>query len=256
MPNFKSWQDYWLFERTVKIKSRYFHDETIESFLNLVLETCKQRIKGFPKNKFLWRAQLGHGWQQIHQDGEYIDDIPAPFEPERMIPLLNEATEGRVNPKGIPYLYLATDKETAMAEVRPWLGSPISVGQFKIKKNLRLIDCSVNLSNSFIYIEEPSQEEKERAVWTHIDRAFSRPTTNSDRGADYVPTQILAELFKTHGYDGIIYKSLLEKGYSIALFDLNSAKLVNCFLYEVSEIGFKFNQTANPYFVKKEMRNG
>lgn len=40
-----------------------------------------------------------------------------------MKPLSNSASEGRANPKGIPYLYVATDKETAMSEVRPSLGA-------------------------------------------------------------------------------------------------------------------------------------
>lgn len=42
--------------------------------------------------------------------------------------------------------------------------------------------------------------------------------------SDYVPTQIIAELIKSLGYDGIAYKSSLANGHNIALFDLESAK--------------------------------
>ena len=52
-----------------------------------------------------------------------------------------------------------------------------------------------------------SPEVKEKAVWVEIDCAFSHPTTLSDDAADYVPTQILAELFRDTGYDGIVYRS-------------------------------------------------
>jgi hypothetical protein len=40
-----------------------------------------------------------------------------------------------------------------------------------------------------------------------INDAFAEPVTNTDDGADYAPTQILGELFKCAGYDGIRYKS-------------------------------------------------
>ena len=45
-----------------------------------------------------------------------------------MKPLERIALEGRTNPKGIPYLYLSSKKETAMSEVRPWIGGYISLG--------------------------------------------------------------------------------------------------------------------------------
>ena len=48
-----------------------------------------------------------------------------------MKPLGGRATDGRANPRGIPCLYLATTKETAMSEVRPWIGSYVSAGQFE-----------------------------------------------------------------------------------------------------------------------------
>lgn len=54
-----------------------------------------------------------------------------------MKPLRDKASEGRANPKGIPYLYLATTKEAPMSEVRPWIGSDISVGQFKLISQLQ-----------------------------------------------------------------------------------------------------------------------
>lgn len=42
------------------------------------------------------------------------------------------------------------------------------------------------------------------------------------------------------------------------LFDVDSAKLVNCNLFESESISFKFQQAANPYFVKgkNEKSNG
>ena len=68
-------------------------------------------------------SEDGHEW-------EY--EIPHP--PERMKPLAGWAREGRADLKGILYLYLAAAKDPALAEVRPRLGSMISLGVFIIRK--------------------------------------------------------------------------------------------------------------------------
>lgn len=255
MKQFDSWQSYWKFERTVKRENRYFRSIEIDRFLQTVLETSENRKRKLPCGKYLWRAQLGHGMRPFYQDEEYIDDFEAPYPPERMKPLVGEASEGRTNPKGIPFLYLATKKETAMAEVRPWIGSLVSVGQFEIIKDMVLIDCSVHHDKQIFYIEEPNQEEIEQAVWSQIDGSFSKPTTRNDRVADYVPTQIIAELFKFNGFNGIIYKSMLGEGHNVVLFDINSAELVNCNLYRLDNISFDFKQEANPYSIRKKSDN-
>lgn len=223
MAEFGSWRDYETFARSVRREARYIFDERTVKFLHTVMVTSEARRRHVPSGKILWRSQHGHGWH-TEGDDEFRFEVPAPFPPERMRPLPHSAREGRVNPKGIPCLYLATTKETAMAEVRPWIGSYISVGQFKILRDLELVDCSVEHAKGPIFFlseNEPSPKEREMAVWSAIDNAFSEPVTSEEDAADYVPTQVLAEAFRRHGYDGIIYKSLLGSGHSVALYDLN-----------------------------------
>ena len=67
--------------------------------------------------------------------------------------------------------------------------------------------------------------------------------------ADYTATQIIAELLKKANYDGISYRSNFgENGYNIALFDIDSAKLLNCGLHQVDAINMKFSQAGNTSF--------
>ncbi|MBU2812713.1 RES family NAD+ phosphorylase [Acidithiobacillus thiooxidans] len=189
-------------------------------------------------------------------DGNEISEEQCPHPVERMKPLRFLATEGRANPKGIPYLYLATSKETSMSEIRPWIGSEISVAQFKIKKELTIVDCSeCNLTNPFYFdssrgIYEPSSKDKEKSVWAHIDKAFSEPVVKNDNRADYAPTQILAELFKNNGFDGVAYKSMLSDGNNVVLFHPEEAEMLNCSLYVTKNVIFEFGEAANPYFVQ------
>ncbi|SUS05663.1 conserved hypothetical protein [uncultured Defluviicoccus sp.] len=148
---------------------------------------------------------------------------------------------------------MATTKETAMSEVRPWLGSYISVGQFKILRDVLLVNCCApyNYDRIGLFFEEPLPEEREKVVWAHIDEAFSQPVSQGESTADYAPTQIMAEYFRAHGYDGIVYKSSLGSGLNVSLFDTGAAGLLNCWLYKVQKVSFDFVQTETPYFIDK-----
>ena len=185
MGTFKSWQSYSQFETKIKHQSRYIHSTEVEIFCRTVLKTAEARIEVIPKDSILWRAQLGHGWRFENED---VGEIPAPHEPERMCPKIGRANEGRANPKGIPYLYLASNRDTALAEVRPWVGSYVSVGQFKISRKLRVVNCATERKGFILYFKQPSPKKREAAVWSDIDKAFSRPVTPTDDVADYVPT--------------------------------------------------------------------
>ena len=55
--------------------------------------------------------------------------------------------------------------------------------------------------------EAPEPEEVPKIVWRWIDLAFSEPVDREDSTVDYVPTQIIAELFKTNGFGGVKYRS-------------------------------------------------
>ncbi len=250
MAEFKSYRSYIKFGWTVKKSNRYIHPPEVEEFLECVWETSEKRRRTVPQESYLWRAQLGNDWIECKQD-ENIWEEPTPYSQERMKPDAPHACEGRLNPKGIPFLYLSTDRETAMAEVRPAVGSLVSVGQFKTLRPLQVVDCSVSHNRGpFLCLEEPEPEKREESVWADIDRSFSEPVSPSDVVADYVATQIIAELFKDKGMDGIYYKSLLGKEDNLALFDLNSAVSVNCSLYRAKTVEFQFEKYPGQHSVR------
>ena len=248
--NFESWRSYWNFASKVKRTSRFIHDDSVNDFLQQLLATSSKREKNIKAGSVFWRSQIGHEWRPIYNEGEIISEEPCPYPPERMNPSLEFASEGRANPRGILYLYLSTNKETAMSEVRPWIGTRISVGQFRVNRDLRIIDCSGDRTEGMIIHigGEPSKKKREKSVWSHIYLAFSEPVTANEFEIEYVPTQIIAEFFKHNGFDGIVYNSALSEGFNLVLFDLEAAKLVNCFLYDAKAIKFDFEESANPYF--------
>jgi RES domain len=167
-----------------------------------------------------------------------------------MKPRADRAFEGRASPKGIPVLYLATERDAAMLEVRPWLGSSVSIARLEAKRDLRVIDCSQGSAGAPLWPKylaaEPPPAERERSVWTDIDLGFAEPVDRSDDVADYAPTQIIAELFKREGYDGIKYRSALsDTAHNIALFDITAAELdpTSCALFRPIKINVEFRSS-------------
>jgi hypothetical protein len=262
MREFPSCHDFRSFSTSVKRHSRYILEPHAEEFLQAVTETAASRIDTLEAGSILFRSQIGHDWKRQplnpnEPDGDFCEE-PIGFAPERMKPLKDSAREGRVNPKGIPCLYLADDPDTAMSETRPWIGSQISLAEFKILEDLPILNCpEPKLRTGPIFLTPPhfrepeDPKERENAVWGEIAYAFSEPVTLSDTTADYAPTQILAEAFRKIGCAGIRYKSRLGKGFSFALFSPESADLINCGVFSTEGVTFTFRQAANPYFIPK-----
>jgi hypothetical protein len=256
MAEFGSVHDYTTFANFIRRKSRHILDERNRKFLQVVLATGRRRTHRLPQNSVLWRAQEAHVMVPITVQGDggeliEVDETEAPAPQKRMRPLPNRAKEGRVNPKGIPVWYFGTDMKTAMTEVPPWVGANISVGQFVTKRELKLIDCSIDASRRertyLTHCEEPPPEQREKHVWWCINKAFSTPVTRNDDVADYAPTQVIAEMFHSEEYDGIRFQSNLGSGRNIAIFDLDAAQQATCYLFRASKVDFDFVSSGDPY---------
>ena len=120
-------------------------------------------------------------------------------------------------------------------------------------KDQRLVDVRDDSQRTPIFLEgEPSPDKREAAVWSHVARAFREPVLREDNRAGYAPTQIIAEAFRNHGYDGIAYGSAFGEGRTnIVLFDIEAAELEACELHEIKNVQLIHNEAESPYFVQK-----
>ncbi len=244
--SFKFVQGFYSFSEQIKRNNRYIFCDKSKQFLEEIYGRSKKRHITIKYKTVLWRAQLGAGSSAItDNEGREYDEIPAPYPKERMFPLSDKASEGRANPKGISYLYLATTEKTAISEVRPWIGKEISVAQFGVTKDLTIIDFSISKPIG----SHTTNSRKEENVWEDIASAFSVPITSEDNEALYAPTQVIAEFFKSKGIDGIAYYSMLGDGHNIVLFKAKTAVLLNCSLCEIQEISYEFQEIENRYVV-------
>lgn len=247
MTEFVSWRSYRLFAASVEEGWRYIRNSEQAEFLDALLATSTDRTEVLSVDHPLWRAQVGS--DQVRRDeGTDVQLEEVPFPVERMKSRLLRAIEGRANPKGIPYLYVATDEETAIAEVRPWVGAQVSVALLRTGRELRIVNCARQAQSeiTLYFGSEPPAYEREDAVWIDIDRAFSEPVTRDEDVATYAPTQIIAEWFRRNGFDGVKYRSALGQGQNIAVFDPGVARVVKCWLVKTKRLKL---QLGNPYSI-------
>lgn len=261
-PEFARWDSYSRFARHVRFSGRFVWGEDERAFLDTVLATIRDRDVKFESGRTFYRAQLGVDFiDRTDDENNWIGEDIVGFGAKRMKPLTNRAREGRANPTGIPALYVGTTIETVVSEVRPWIGADVSVAWCKLLKPLRTLDLTRGHGKSSLsgpvlghllgdHVLTPA--EKEGSVWIDIDNAFSEPVTSTDDRASYAPTQILAELFRSAGYDAIGYKSQFgddgdRRGYNIAIFDPEIVEIVACAPYKVRSIKVDVEQNGNPW---------
>ena len=237
-PEFGSWLRYADYARWVKEERRYVWTKGVGAFLETVRRTSAARERLIAEEQPFYRAQVG----VIREKNLLADDTTGgavPFDAARMKPLPDRAKEGRANPARIPVLYMACDVDTAISEMRAGQGESISVAEFRVSTDLRALDLRMPEGGS---LPRPTKEAlndrefKEEMVWRQIDSAFSRTVRNTDETAEYVPTQILAELFRDGGFQALLYGSQFGSGTNVVLFDTDDARVVSVRAYEVRRV--------------------
>jgi biotin carboxylase len=149
-------------------------------------------------------------------------------------PPTKKSQHGRANPQGIPYLYLASNHETAIAEIRPAIHDKITVGKFQINTNIEVIDLrNPGIKSPFAHGYELEYIIQHLNFLRKLGSEISKPINPEDSDLDYIPLQYLCEFIKHRGYDGVIYKSSVGTGYNIAIFNDNKISCVSTKLYEL-----------------------
>lgn len=152
----------------------------------------------------------------------------------------------RANPQGIPYLYLASDIRTCIAEIRPEILEHITTARFSLSNNLRVI----NLSGDFKYGVSPFGISEDELMRYLVHSAFlnfmrveiSRPYNSDTAPLEYIPTQYLTEYIKHLGYDGVLYSSSVSKGTNLVIFDQEKMECTETKLFEITDIKLEIDK--------------
>ena len=155
------------------------------------------------------------------------EDAPYPIE-KMGAPPNRTASHGRANPAGIPYLYLGSTEETAVAEIRPHTGEKACVAMFEIPAGITLVDLRSprRIISPFAINDEDKLGplRSDLAFLERLGEELTRPVVPQGALFDYVPSQYVCEFIKKCEYDGVLYRSAVSSGMNLALFKPDDAR--------------------------------
>ncbi len=157
-------------------------------------------------------------------------------------PPAKKVQNGRANPLGIPYLYIASTAETAIAEVRGHKGEFVTVLEFTVKRKLELFDLREpkNTISPFDFLDEIEFIYAHMPYLTLLGDELSKPVSPSKANLEYLSSQYLCEWIKQiGGYHGIIYKSSIADGNNYVIFADNRLSTGHMRQYCITEMRFK-----------------
>ncbi|WP_455232464.1 RES family NAD+ phosphorylase [Geopseudomonas aromaticivorans] len=135
------------------------------------------------------------------------------------------AMAGRMNAQGISVFYGATSMQSAIAEVRPPVGSRVAVARFNILRPLRLLDLTAleYAHDTGSIFDLTLKDRLERVAFLQsVGKRMSRAVMPDDQALDYLATQAIADFLATENdpaLDGIIFQSAQAKeGKNVVLF--------------------------------------
>ena len=181
----------------------------------------------------LYRARKSHNKKRL--DKQHMGAPPP-----------RKSGEGRINAKGVGCLYLATDEDTCIKEIRAGIFETVCVGTFEITKPLRLVNLSkINMISPFKNPDngDIANIDINRKFLDDFNNSIRSPQANTDDPLEYISTQYIADYIKSitdedyqRVYDGIEFASTHSKtGRNIVLFESSLDKCkcictnVNCY---------------------------
>lgn len=143
-------------------------------------------------------------------------------------PLIGISSEGRNNIKGASYLYIASNPQTACMEVKPQIRDFISLAEFKVKRDIKIIDFYSD--KLFERFQSELYDMSLGEFFTRLMFAYTVPNTNPEI---YKVTQNITDYIRKSGIDGIGYRSFFVKsGINYTIFNCHP----NIIKYERSKI--------------------
>jgi len=194
----------------------------VKIICNEVLDLIKP-LETILLKDILYRARIGIDAKLIKPDIllENIHEVIIPYKNYKIdAPKPSVANDGRFNRKGTSYLYLASTIETAINEIKPCVGNMVSIGQFRISKEVKIIDFTKLDFYNFAFNDNKIDEY---IKLSNLEEIMRMP--NPDK--QYTITQCFADAFILLGYEGIKFKSSVsDSTYNIVLFENANADYV------------------------------
>lgn len=233
-------------EYKLKNENYFLFENEITTMLSPYLKLCKLKVK---KASEFYRARVGYKDKKrsFFEGGFLGENIFVPYSNSEInapSPLL--AGGGRINRVGVSYLYCATNKHTAISEIRPHPGDIVSIGKFICDKDLQIFDLTESQFLNFYQSDKKLDKFKILNTFTELMQKVIPP---SKRHA-YSITQLIADCIRRLNFDGVLFPSSVGDGENLVLFnpELMSYTFDNAEVIEISEVKYD-------YFTRKWKKN-
>ncbi|WP_435579817.1 RES family NAD+ phosphorylase [Gilvibacter sp.] len=178
----------------------------------------------------LFRARVHHKNEQ----STYLSD-------EMKSPPREIARGGRVNPPGIPTLYLSDNKKTVLYEVRATYLDDVTIGEFVLDgaESIKIVDFTEDTSLFYIEGLKPIDEIiKGKLLRDKISSDLSKPMRRFDSELEYIPTQFICEFIRVFtGAEGIRFKSSLHPpGNNLVIFNQDLMSCTSTYTERVNKV--------------------
>lgn len=212
---FHAWE---YFKHMIKHYSRFFEPQGFnirEDYLGRMDPYIDEFITDVPSGTIFYRARKkDKNLFPIERIEPYSQMGPPPA---------MYAKTNRMSPAGIPYLYLASDQETTLKECRIGSDEEAIIAEFISKEDLQILDLSANKYFAPDSIFDPGYDHDNtwmNGFWKSFVKEISAPVSEDreDHSYEYAATQLVAEYYRTQGYDGICFKSSVGPGKNYVFF--------------------------------------
>jgi hypothetical protein len=236
---YRSFVDYWREFKSYLMEERRFIPDNRSGVIapqKLLREDLRRLAeRKLDAGESLYRARLGG-----HQE-KGRGRIEAYRAEEMGTPPIGLCRGGRVNPAGIPFLYLSFSERTAVAEVRPWAGAIVSVARFVVPSDMRIADLTdIPYFKTPFGVPDLEREVENRRLLRYLGEEFARPVGPDSAEVEYVPTQYVAEAIREYGFDGIRYPSALAPDSNLVVFDGASFTAEDVWIVNVKKVKYSF----------------
>ncbi len=205
----------------------YFKTKTLPT---KIIDTDTVFYRGRIGNEVIYGAEDDHSRSFILPYYKHGIEAPPPI----------YTNGGRFNRQGISYLYLADTIETCLAEVHLQIGQNCSIGEFKCKEQMEVIDLT------------RFDNDMEIETWLKI---LTQPVHNGTEHI-YNITRFLADIFQSINSNGIYFESVQAEGHNIVCFDPSLFQLVEYSekIYAATKIKYDYQQVEDS--IQEYSKNG
>lgn len=225
-----------------------------DEFISELSKYIKFIDKNLDNSKKYYRARVGieevveKSWDEISGlIGNYTDVNfrikYIPYSHDKIsAPPVTKVEQGRLNRNNVSYLYIATDIETAISEVRPHPGHKVSVGCFRLKNTIRIAD----LNNSFQFFSQNEESLKSYTFLNDIDKHLSMPVIPEEKHM-YLITQFFSDCFRKMNFDGISFTSSVGPGENFLIFNPENFEYIedSASVFEVEKVEYAIKKINN-----------